>query len=95
MQLAGELMLTSDPKESLALLQRADALQPTAHTDLLIAHAYDRLGQPDESARYLNKAKSRAPRDPEVLRAVAGQFRDQGKYDEAIATLKAIPTKTQ
>jgi len=94
MQLAGELMLTSDPKESLALLQRADALQPTAHTDLLIAHAYDRLGQPDESARYLNKAKSRAPRDPEVLRAVAGQFRDQGKYDEAIATLKAIPTKT-
>jgi tetratricopeptide (TPR) repeat protein len=94
MQLAGELMLSSDPKASLALLQRAEALQPTAHTDLLMAHAYERLGQPEDSARYLTRAKNRAPHDPEVLRAVAGQYRDQGKYDEAIATLKEIPTKT-
>ena len=42
----------------------------------------------------MNRAKSRAPRDPEVLRAVAGQYRDAGKYDEAIATLQAIPGKT-
>ena len=28
------------------------------------------------------------------MRAVAGQYRDQGKYDEAIATLQGIPTKT-
>ena len=94
LQLAGELLLTSDPKAALTLLQRAETLQPTAHTDLLIAHAYERLGQPDDSARYLNRAKSRAPHDPEVLRAVAGQYRDQGKYDQAIATLQAIPTKT-
>jgi tetratricopeptide (TPR) repeat protein len=86
-------MLNSDPKSSLGLLQRAETLQPSAHNDLLIAHAYDRLGQPADSARYLNRAKNRAPRDPEVLRAVAGQYRDQGKYDEAIATLQAIPTK--
>src|SRR5579862_6992110 len=94
LQLAGELMLNSDPKASLSLLERADAIQPSPHTDLLIAHAYERSGQPEESARYLNRAKSRAPHDPEVLRAVAGQYRDQGKYDEAIATLQAIPTKT-
>jgi tetratricopeptide (TPR) repeat protein len=94
LQLAGELLLNSDPKAALSLLERADAVQPSAHTDLLIAHAYERSGQPDESARYLNRAKSRAPHDPEVLRAVAGQYRDQGKYDEAIATLQAIPTKT-
>ena len=94
LQLAGELILSSDPKASLDLLQRAEAVQPTAHTDLLIAHAYERLGQPEDSARYLSRAKSRAPRDPEVLRAVAGQYRDQGKYDEAIATLQEIPTKT-
>ena len=93
LQLAGELMLSSDPKEALGFLERAEALQPTAHSDLLIAHAYDRLGQPEDSVRYLNRAKNRAPRDPEVLRAVAGQYRDQGKYDEAIATLQAIPTK--
>ena len=94
LQLAGELMLNTDPKASLTLLQRAEAVQASAHTDLLIAHAYERLGQPEDSARYLNRAKSRAPHDPEVLRAAAGQYRDQGKYDEAIATLQAIPTKT-
>jgi tetratricopeptide (TPR) repeat protein len=52
------------------------------------------MGQPEESSRYLNRAKSKAPHDPEVLRAVAGQFRDEGKYDEAISTLQSIPTKT-
>ncbi len=94
LQLAGELLLSTDPKASLGLLERAETLQPSAHNDLLIAHAYERLGQPDESARYLNRAKSRSPKDPEVLRAVAGQYRDQGKYDEAIATLQSIPVKT-
>jgi len=47
LQLAGELMLSSDPKAALILLQRAEAVAPTAHGDLLIAHAYERLGQPD------------------------------------------------
>jgi len=94
LQLAGELMLNTDPKAAVGFLQRAETVQPSAHSDLLIAHAYQRLGQPDDSTRYLNRAKSRAPRDPEVLRAAAGQYRDQGKYDEAITTLQAIPTKT-
>ncbi len=94
LQLAGELMLSTDPQAALSFLQRADAIQPSAHGDLLIAHAYDRLGQPAESSNYLNKAKSRGPHDPEVLRAVAGQYRDQGKYDDAIDTLQAIPNKT-
>ena len=94
LELAGELMLSTDPQAALPLLQRAEALQPAAHSDMLIAHAYERMGQPEESARYLNRAKSRAPHDPEVLRAVAGQYREQGKYDEAIATLQAIPKKT-
>lgn len=94
LQLAGELMLSSDPQASLTLLNRAEAIHPSPHTDLLISHAYQRLGQSDEATRYLNRAKSLAPRDPEVLRAVAGEYRDQGKYDEAIATLKDIPNKT-
>ncbi|HZZ15189.1 MAG TPA: tetratricopeptide repeat protein, partial [Candidatus Sulfotelmatobacter sp.] len=94
LQLAGELLLNSDPTQALDFLQKAEALQPTAHTDLLIAHAYEHLGQPDESSKYLNRAKNRAPHDPEVLRAVAGQYRDQGKFDEAIAALQAIPSKT-
>jgi len=94
LQLAGELLLNSDTNRSLELLQRADALRPSAHTDLLIAHAYERLSQPEEFTRYLNRAKARAPRDPEVLRAVAGQYRDQGQYDQAIAALQAVPSKT-
>ncbi|MFZ0734031.1 MAG: tetratricopeptide repeat protein [Candidatus Sulfotelmatobacter sp.] len=94
LQLAGELLLNSDPKSSLTLLNRADALHASPHTDLLISHAYQRLGQSDKATQYLNRAKSLAPRDPDVLRAVAGEYRDQGKYDEAIATLKAIPDKT-
>jgi tetratricopeptide (TPR) repeat protein len=94
LELAGELLLSSDPQAALPLLQRAEALQPTAHSDLLIAHAYERLGQPEDSTRFLNRAKSRAPHDPDVLRGVAEQYRNQGKYDEAIATLQAIPSKT-
>jgi tetratricopeptide (TPR) repeat protein len=94
LQLAGELLLNSDPDQSLEMLRRADALEPSAHTELLIAHAYERLSQPEESSRYLNRAKAREPKNPEVLRAVAGQYRDQGQYDSAIAALQAIPVKT-
>jgi tetratricopeptide (TPR) repeat protein len=94
LQLAGELMLSTDPKSALDLLQRADSLQPSAHTDLLISHAYERLGKPDDSQKYLDRAKSRAPKDTEVLRAVADQYRDEGQYDKAISTLKEIPRRT-
>jgi tetratricopeptide (TPR) repeat protein len=93
LQLAGELLLNSDPTRALGLLQKADAVRGSAHTDLLIAHAYEHLSQPEEAARYLNRAKSRAPNDPEVLRAVAGQYREQGQYDQAIAALQSIPGK--
>jgi tetratricopeptide (TPR) repeat protein len=94
LQLAGELMLSTEPKAALPLLEKADSMQASAHGDLLLAHAYERLGQPDQVTRYLNRAKSRAPRDPEVLRAIAGQYRDSGRYEEAIATLQSIPRKT-
>ena len=93
-QLAGELLLNSNPKQALEYLQHAEALAPTAHTDLLIAHAYERLGQMDQFTNYLNRAKERAPKDPEVLRAVAAEYRDQGQYDQAIAALQAIPDKS-
>ena len=93
LQLAGELELSLDPRRSLDLLQRAEAQQASAHTELLIAHAYGQLGQADAAQRYLDRAKNRAPHDADVLRAVAGQYRDQGKYDQAIATLQSVPSK--
>jgi tetratricopeptide (TPR) repeat protein len=91
LQLAGELLLNSDPTQAIELLKRADMLQSSAHTDLLIAHAYQRLGQPDQFTHYINRARNRAPKDPEVLRTVAGEFRDQGQYDQAISSLRAVP----
>ncbi len=92
LQLAGELMITSDPNHALDFLKRADALHASAHTDLLMAHAYERLGRHDEENRCIDRARARAPHDPDVLRSVAEQYRDAGKFDEAIAALKAIPS---
>ncbi len=94
LQLAGELLLDSDPTQALAMLKKADMLQYSPHTDLLIGHAYQRLGQADEYTHYVDRARKHAPKDPEVMRAVAGQYRDEGNYDQAIATLQAIPDKT-
>ncbi|MGA2387431.1 MAG: tetratricopeptide repeat protein [Candidatus Sulfotelmatobacter sp.] len=93
LQLAGELLLSSDPTQALEFLKRADMLRATPHTDLLIAHAYERLGKPDEYTHYLDVARRRGPNDPEVLRAVAGEYRDHGQFDKAIATLQGIPGK--
>ncbi len=94
LQLAGELSLNSDPRMALDLLRRAAAVQSSPRTDLLLARAYQRLGRPAESRQSLARAKSRAPRDPEILRAIAGEYRESGQYDQAIAILKALPSKT-
>lgn len=93
LQLSGELALQTDPKTALDLLKRADAVQATARTDLLIARAYQKMDQPDASKQYLDRAQSRAPNDPNVLRAVAAFYRDNGKYDESIATLQKAVAK--
>src|SRR5581483_1191175 len=42
----------------------------------------------------LERARAKAPKDPEVLRAVAAAYRDEGQYDQAIAILKSVPLKT-
>ena len=88
LQLAGELALNTDPNTALDLLKRADALQASARTELLIARAYQRLNQPDASKAYLQRALNRAPKDPTVLRAVGAYYRDAGQYADAIATLQ-------
>lgn len=92
--LAGELFLPTDTQRALDLLQRAEAQRPTAHLELMIARAYTLLNQPDEAKKFLNRAKARGPHDPDVLRAVAEEYRQAGQYSEAIATLQAVPAKT-
>jgi tetratricopeptide (TPR) repeat protein len=93
-QLAGELLLNTEPGRALELLRRADAAQPSPHTELLIARAYRQLNQPDQAQTYLNRARSRAPHDPEILRAVAAQYRDAGQYDRAISALQNLHSKS-
>jgi tetratricopeptide (TPR) repeat protein len=94
LEIAGELMLNSDPKAALDLLKRSDAVQVSPRTELLIARAYARLGNQAEARRYLHLAQQHGPKNPEVLRAVAGEYRDQGQYDQAIATLQSIPANS-
>ncbi len=93
LNLAGELLLNSDPGRAAEVLRRADDLQPSARTELLLARSYQRLNQSEQSRQYLTRARSRAPRDPEVLRAIAGQYRDGHQFDLAISTLQALPSK--
>ena len=90
LQLAGELAMNSDPNTALDLLKRADSLKADARTDLLIARAYQKLNQPDNYKQYLNKAQSRAPSDPSIMRAVAAFYRDTGNYDESITALQKV-----
>jgi len=93
-QLAGELLLNSDPKRALDYLKRSDQAQGSARTEVLISRAYERLHQPEEAAQYLERARTKAPHDPEVLRSIAGEYRESGKYDLAVSTLESIPNKT-
>jgi len=93
LQLAGELLLNTDPNRAVEFLQRSDSIQGSAHTELMLAHGFERIGKPDQASQYISRAKNRAPHDPEVLRAVAEQYRENGQYDQAIAALQAIPNK--
>ena len=94
LRLAGELTLSSDPKLALSYLERADAIHPSARNELLMARAYGRTGDKNKAKELLERARNRAPNDPDVLRSVAGYYRDSGQYDQAISTLKSVPSQS-
>lgn len=93
LQLAGELLLPSDPKRSLDYLRRAEAIKNTPRTELLLARAYDRTGDSDSALNMLERARRSAPSNPEVVRAVASFYRDTGHYDQAIRALEDLHSK--
>ena len=93
LRLAGELFLFQDPKQSLTYFSRAESIKPDARTELLLARAYQHLGDQRQSREWLDRARNRAPNNPEVLRSVAGLLRDSGQYDQAISILKSISRK--
>jgi tetratricopeptide (TPR) repeat protein len=93
LQLAGELLLTTDPKRSLEYLQRSEAAKASARTELLMARAYERTGDSESAHKMLERARRSAPANPEVVRAVASYYRDTGQYGDAIRILEDLHTK--
>lgn len=93
LQLAGELLLPTDPKRAVEYLLRAESVKASARTELLLARAYERTGDGDSARRMLERARHSAPNNPEVLRAVASYYRDTGQYREAIRVLEDLKTK--
>ena len=93
LQLAGELLLTTDPKRALGYLQRSEAIKASPRNELLLARAYDRAGDGDQAHAMLERARRSAPNNPEVLRAVASYYRDTGHYQEAVRLLEGLHSK--
>lgn len=90
--IAGELYMRSgDVQQGLNLLQRAEAIKPSAHAELLMATAYLRLKQPARAKELLDKAKRRDPKNTDIFRAVANYHREVRDYAAAIQTLKSAP----
>ena len=93
LRLAGELLLLSDPKQSLTYFHRAESEQSNPRTELLMARAYQRVGDRDQAKKWLEAARSKAPHNPDVLRSVAAYYRETGQYQLALETLKPLPAK--
>jgi len=93
LQLAGELLLETDPGKAIDYLQRSEAVKSSSRTELLLARAYQRTGKPDQARAMLDRARQSAPTDSEVLRAVAAFYRDTGQYASSVEVLKSIPKK--
>jgi len=93
LQLAGELLLPTDPKRALDYLQRSEAVKASSRTELLMARADERTGDSESAHKMLERARRSAPTNPEVLRAVASYYRDTGQADEAIRILEGLHAK--
>jgi tetratricopeptide (TPR) repeat protein len=93
LQLAGELLLSSDPKQAIEYLRRSEAAKAAPRTELLLARAYQRTGDAESAHNMLERARRSAPTNPEVLRAVASYYRDTGQYDQSIRILEDLHTK--
>jgi tetratricopeptide (TPR) repeat protein len=93
LQLAGELLLATDPKRALEYLLRSESVKASPRTELLLARAYQATGDAESAHKMLERARSSAPTNSEVLRAVASYYRDTGQYGAAIHALEGLPTK--
>ena len=89
--LLGDLyMRSADYSSALEWISRAEHAKPDARSELLMAICYQHLKQMDLASQYLEMARKRDPNNPDVQRSMAGYYREEGKYSEAIAALKSI-----
>jgi tetratricopeptide (TPR) repeat protein len=90
-QLLGEIYMKGrDYTTAIDWLTKAERQQADARTELLLALCYQQLKQMDKASHYLDMARHRAPNNPDVLRSLAGYYRETGNYTEAVNSLKAI-----
>src|SRR5262249_212045 len=95
MLILGEMNIqTGNIQEGIAVLQRAEARKPSAHSELLMATGYMKLKQPEKAKQLLELAKRRDPNNVAIFRAVATYHREARDYKSAIATLKSVPRMT-
>ena len=95
LQLAGELLVAQTPlARSNFSAARMPCNRPLTRTCCLLTFIRTYLSLTSQRPRFLNRAKAHAPKDPDVLRAVAGQYREQGQFAMAISALQAVPVKT-
>ena len=90
--MAGELFMQSgDLGQAANLLERSNAVQPSSHTETMLAVVYMREKQPAKAKQLLDRAIARDPKNTDVLRAVATFYRETHDYKAAIAVLKRAP----
>src|SRR5947207_941845 len=92
--MAGELFMQSgDIQQAIQILQHAEQIKPSAHSELLMAIGYMKLHDTTRAKQLLDMARRRDPNNTDIFRAVANFQRESKDYTGAIATLKSAPAQ--
>src|SRR5215472_172586 len=92
--MAGELFMQSgDIQQAIQILQHAEQIKPSAHSELLMAVGYMKLKDTVRARQLLDMARRRDPNNIDIFRAVANFQRESHDYQGAIATLKSAPSQ--
>ncbi|HWY68469.1 MAG TPA: tetratricopeptide repeat protein [Terriglobales bacterium] len=92
--MAGELFMQSgDIQQAIQILQHAEQIKPSAHSELLMAIGYMKLKDTARAKQLLDLARRRDPNNIDIFRAVANFQRESHDYQGAIATLKSAPSQ--
>ncbi|HEY6971650.1 MAG TPA: tetratricopeptide repeat protein, partial [Candidatus Angelobacter sp.] len=93
--MAGELFMQSgEYGTALNMFERAEALQPSSHTETMLAILFMKQKQPARAKQLLDRALARNPKNTDILRAVANYYREAHDYKSAIAILKRATNQT-